>query len=166
MKKVLFLFVFAILVSVNTYSQNIKEGIPKFAENLLAMSKDSSSKHLVNRGFKVLSEKEKLSLGYDKISAAMTIVSMGDDGIICKVLTSKDGTKSEQVHVTSKYPKMKNVDSEYLSSGYRLDMDNSTMDEFVYMKQNNEYVYAAFINYVITPKECIVSAEFRRGKKK
>ena len=165
MKKVLFLFVFAILVSVNTYSQNIKEGIPKFAENLLAMSKESSCKHLVNRGFKVLSEKEKLSLGYDKVSAAITIVSMGDDGIICKIITSKDN-KVNEVHVTSKYPNMKTVGSEYKTAGYKLDIDNSTMEEFIYLKQYGGYIYFAFIEHVITPNECIVSTEFRRGKKK
>lgn len=167
MKKVFCTLTLIFCINILSYSQIIKESIPKFAETLLTLDKASAENNLTGRGFNVLSVGELISLGYDEESLGNLIVGIGDKKIICKIQTNLTGRYIEKVTVGGvRYLNAKYMINEYQKSGYVLDEKKSRGNEMFFVKQTDKYIYVAFIEFAVSPDVCIANAEFKRIAKK
>ena len=63
MKRVFCIVTLIFCINILSYSQIIKETIPEFAEKLLTLNKASAENNITNRGFRVLTTDELISLG-------------------------------------------------------------------------------------------------------
>ncbi len=167
MKKVFCTLTLIFCINILSYSQIIKESIPKFAETLLTLDKASAENNITNRGFKVLTTDELISLGYNRGSLVNLIVGIGDKKIICKIQTNNTGRYVEKVTVGGvRYLNAKYMINEYQKSGYVLDEKKSRGNEMFFVKQTDKYIYVAFIEFAVSPDVCIANAEFKRVVKK
>lgn len=167
MKKVFCTLTLIFCINILSYSQIIKESIPKFAEALLTLNKSSAENNLTNRGFNVLSIDELISLGYDEESLVNLVVGIGDKKIICKIQTNLTGRYVEKVTVGGvRYLNAKYMINEYQKSGYVLDERKSRGNEMFFVKQTDKYIYVTFIEFMISPNQCVANTEFKRIARK
>lgn len=167
MKRVFCIVTLIFCINILSYSQIIRESIPEFAEKLLTLNKVSAKSDIVNRGFDVLPPRTLISLGYDKDSLENLIVGMGDSKITCKIQADGTGRNIKKVTVGGvRYLNAKYMINEYQSEGYVLDEENSTRSELVFVKRTNEYIYIAFVTFMVNPHMCMSNTEFRRASQK
>lgn len=167
MKRVFCIVTLIFCINILSYSQVIKETIPEFAEKLLTLNKTTAKSNIVNRGFDILPPRTLISLGYDEKSLVNLIVGFGDMKISCKIQTNNTGSRIEKVTVGGvRYLNAKYMMNEYQSEGYILDEENSTRNELVFVKRTNEYIYIAFITFMVNPNMCMANTEFRRVSQK
>ena len=96
MKRVFCIVTLIFCINILSYSQIIEESIPEFAEKLLTLNKASAENNITNRGFRVLTTDELISLGYDEESLVNLIVCIGDSRITCKIQTNN---KNKNVYI-------------------------------------------------------------------
>lgn len=150
-------------INTVSHSQIIDESIPKFGEKLLTLSKASAKKEVLDRGFKLLSTEELLSLGYSREMVKNFIVGIGDMGISCKIEVNSTGTNVEKVTIGGvRYLNSKGMIGEYEKEKYILDEKNSIRSELVFVKKQGKYAYMAFVEFAINSNMCMANAEFRR----
>lgn len=167
MKKVFCTLTLIFCINILSYSQIIKESIPKFAETLLTLDKASAENNITKRGFRVLTSDELISLGYDEESLVNLIVGIGDKKIICKIQTNNTGRYVEKVTVGGvRYLNAKYMIAEYQKAGYILDEEKSRRNEMFFIKQTDKYIYVTFIEFMVSPNQCVVNAEFKRIARK
>jgi hypothetical protein len=167
MKKVFCTLTLIFCINILSYSQTIKESIPKFAETLLTLNKASAENDITNRDFKVLTSDELISLGYDEESLRNLIVGIGGKKIICKIQTNNTGRYVEKVTVGGvRYLNAKYLIAEYQKAGYILDEEKSRRNEMFFIKQTDKHIYVIFIEFMVTPNQCVANAEFKRIARK
>lgn len=167
MKKLFCVLTLIFCINVLSYSQVIEESIPKFAEKLLTLNKASVQNNLMKRGFRLLSDGELISLGYDEESLGNLIVGIGNDNIICKVQTNNTGRYIEKVAVGGiRYLNARYMVNEYQTANYVMDENASTRSELIFVKQTDKYNYFAFIEFMVNPNMCMANATFKRVAKK
>lgn len=167
MKRVFCIVTLIFCINILSYSQIIKETIPEFAEKLLTLNKASAEREIKAHAFDVLPPRTLISLGYDEESLGNLIVGMGDRKITCKIQTNNTGRYVEKVTVGGvRYLNARYMISEYETEGYILDEENSTRSELVFVKRTNEYIYIAFVTFMVNPHMCMSNTEFRRVSQK
>jgi len=167
MKKVFCIVTLIFCINILSYSQIIKETIPEFAEKLLTLNKASAENNITNRGFRVLTTDELISLGYDEESLVNLIVGFGDSRITCKIQTNNTGRYVEKVTVGGvRYLNARYMANEYLTAGYTMDEEKSRGNEMIFVKQTDKYNYFAFIEFMVNPNMCMANATFKRVARK
>lgn len=167
MKRVFCIVTLIFCINILSYSQIIKESIPEFAEKLLTLNKASAENNITNRGFRVLTTDELVSLGYDEESLVNLIVCFGDRRITCKIQTNNTGRYVEKVTVGGvRYLNARYMTSEYLMAGYTMDEEKSRGNEMIFVKQTDKYNYFAFIEFMVNPNMCMAIATFKRIARK
>ncbi len=167
MKRVFCIVTLIFCINILSYSQIIEESIPEFAEKLLTLNKASAENNITNRGFRVLTTDELISLGYDEESLVNLIVCIGDSRIICKIQTNNTGRYVEKVMVGGvRYLNARYMANEYLTAGYTMDEEESRGNEMIFVKQTDKYNYFAFIEFMINPYMCMANATFKRVARK
>ncbi len=167
MKRVFCIVTLIFCINILSYSQIIKETIPEFAEKLLTLNKVSAENNITNRGFRVLTTDELISLGYDKESLVNIIVGIGDSRITCKVQTNNTGRYVKKVTVGGvRYLNARYMANEYLTAGYTMDEEKSRGNEMIFVKQTDKYNYFAFIEFMVNPNMCMANATFKRVARK
>lgn len=167
MKKVFCIVTLIFCINIVAFSQIIEEPIPKFAETLLTLNKSSAENNITNRGFRVLSSDELISLGYDEESLVNLIVGVGDSRITCKIQTNNTGRYVEKVTVGGvRYLNARYMANEYLTAGYTMDEEKSRGNEMIFVKQTDKYNYFAFIEFMVNPNMCMANATFKRVARK
>lgn len=167
MKRVFCIVTLIFCINILSYSQIIKETIPEFAEKLLTLNKASAENNITNRGFRVLTTDELISLGYDEESLGNLIVGVGDSRITCKIQTNNTGRYVEKVTVGGvRYLNARYMANEYLTAGYTMDEEKSRGNEMIFVKQTDKYNYFAFIEFMVNPNMCMANATFKRVARK
>lgn len=167
MKRVFCIVTLIFCINILSYSQIIKETIPEFAEKLLTLNKASAENNITNRGFRVLTTDELISLGYDEESLGNLIVGVGDSRITCKIQTNNTGRYVEKVTVGGvRYLNARYMANEYLTVGYTMDEEKSRGNEMIFVKQTDKYNYFAFIEFMVNPNMCMANATFKRVARK
>lgn len=167
MKRVFCIVTLIFCINILSYSQIIEESIPKFAEKLLTLNKASAENNITNRGFRVLTTDELISLGYDEESLVNLIVGIGDSRITCKIQTNNTGRYIEKVTVGGvRYLNARYMANEYLTAGYTMDEEKSRGNEMIFVKQTDKYNYFAFIEFMVNPNMCMANATFKRVARK
>lgn len=166
MKKVFCSLMLIFCINILSYSQIIEESIPRFAETLLSLEKESAENNITNCGFKVLTVDELISLGYNEESIVNLIVGIGDANIICKIQTNKRRCVDRVTVGGVRYLNTKYMIAEYQNAGYILDDNESRGNEMFFVKQTDKYIYVVFIEFAVSPDICIANAEFRKVAKK
>jgi hypothetical protein len=167
MKRVFCIVTLIFCINILSYSQIIEESIPKFAEKLLTLTKSSAENNITNRGFRVLTSDELISLGYDEESLVNLIVGFGDKKITCKIQTNNTGRYIEKVTVGGvRYLNARYMANEYLTAGYIMDEEKSRGNEMIFVKQTDKYNYFAFIEFMVNPNMCMANATFKRVARK
>lgn len=167
MKRVFCIVTLIFCINILSYSQIIKETIPEFAEKLLTLNKASAENNITNRGFRVLTTDELISLGYDEESLGNLIVGVGDSRITCKIQTNNTGRYVEKVTVGGvRYLNARYMANEYLTAGYTMDEEKSRGNEMIFVKQTDKYNYFAFIEFMVNPNICMANATFKRVARK
>lgn len=167
MKRVFCIVTLIFCINILSYSQIIKETIPEFAEKLLTLNKASAENNITNRGFRVLTTDELISLGYDEESLGNLIVGVGDSRITCKIQTNNTGRYVEKVTVGGvRYLNARYMTNEYLTAGYTMDEEKSRGNEMIFVKQTDKYNYFAFIEFMVNPNMCMANATFKRVARK
>lgn len=167
MKRVFCIVTLIFCINILSYSQIIKESIPEFAEKLLTLNKASAENNITNRGFRVLTPDELISLGYDEESLVNLIVGIGDSRITCKIQTNNTGRYVEKVTVGGvRYLNARYMANEYLTAGYTMDEEKSRGNEMIFVKQTDKYNYFAFIEFMVNPNMCMANATFKRVARK
>lgn len=167
MKRVFCIVTLIFCINILSYSQIIEESIPKFAEKLLTLNKVSAENNITNRGFRVLTPDELISLGYDEESLVNLIVGIGDSRITCKIQTNNTGRYVEKVTVGGvRYLNARYMANEYLTAGYTMDEEKSRGNAMIFVKQTDKYNYFAFIEFMVNPNMCMANATFKRVARK
>lgn len=167
MKRVFCIVTLIFCINILSYSQIIKETILEFAEKLLTLNKASAENNITNRGFRVLTTDELISLGYDEESLGNLIVGVGDSRITCKIQTNNTGRYVEKVTVGGvRYLNARYMANEYLTAGYTMDEEKSRGNEMIFVKQTDKYNYFAFIEFMVNPNMCMANATFKRVARK
>lgn len=166
MKKMFCSLMLIFCINIVAFSQVIEEPIPKFAEKLFMLNKSSAENNIKNRGFRVLTSDELISLGYDEESLVNLIVGFGDNWITCKIQTNDTGRCVEKVSVGGvRYLNARYLVNEYQTAGYIMDEEKSRGNELFFIRQTDKYNYFCFIEFMVSPNMCMANAEFRRVAK-
>lgn len=167
MKRFICFAVLIVCINNLSYSQIINETIPKFAESLFTLNKASVENNIINRGFKVLTSNELISLGYEENSINNLIVGIGDSWITCKIFLDNAGRNVERVRVGGvRYLNAQYMINEYRKEGYIMDEDASTRTELIFVKQTDKFYYFCLVEFMVEPNVCMANAEFRKVAKK
>lgn len=163
MKRVSITLSFIFCMNFIAFSQIINESIPKFAESLFDLERAAIEENLTKRGFSLLPAETLHQFGYD---AENIVAGYGNYKIWCIVVFDYLDYVEKVLVNNVTYTRAYGMMYEYQNAGYVLDEKNSTNVELVYVKQEGDFVYAAFVNFLVTPYNCITKTEFRKELKR